>query len=79
MTKNELISKVTRAVREANAQFEVTGGSSRHWVRDCFLPALERHELSIVHLTPVAADAVGEYPQEQGVIYGPNGEESLAF
>jgi hypothetical protein len=27
-------------VRDADAMFERVGGSSRHWVRDCFLPLL---------------------------------------
>ena len=47
MDKAELVAKVTRAVREADREFEDTGGSSRHWVRDNFLPALERHGLKI--------------------------------
>lgn len=31
----------TRAVRIADETFERVGGSSRHWIRDCFQPALE--------------------------------------
>jgi hypothetical protein len=39
---------ITQAVREADIHFERVGGSSRHWVRDCFLPMLEKHGLKIV-------------------------------
>jgi hypothetical protein len=37
-----LIQAITAIVREADQQFEREGGSSRHWVRDHFLPLLER-------------------------------------
>lgn len=43
-----LLAKITEAVREADRHFERVGGSSRHWVRDCFLPMLEQHGLQIV-------------------------------
>lgn len=38
---------VTAAVREADQTFQRVGGSSRHWVRDCFLPTLEKHGLCL--------------------------------
>lgn len=35
-----LVVAVTRVVRAADEAFEADGGSSRHWVRDHFLPRL---------------------------------------
>lgn len=40
--------QITAVVREADQLFQKVGGSSRHWVRDCFLPLLEKAGLSIV-------------------------------
>jgi hypothetical protein len=48
MNETEMIRLVTQAVRDADKQFESVGGSTRHWVRECFLPALERIGLTIV-------------------------------
>mgnify|MGYP001024158143 CR=1 FL=1 len=36
----EIINAVTLVVRQADVEFE--GGSSRHWVRDWFLPLLAK-------------------------------------
>ena len=44
----ELVPAITRAVRKADDAFEKSGGSSRHWVRDCFLDALENEGLCVV-------------------------------
>lgn len=44
----ELIRRVTAAVRQADAQFEHAGGSSRHWVRECLFPCLDEAGLRIV-------------------------------
>jgi hypothetical protein len=38
-----VVAAITLVVREADAVFERVGGSSRHWVRDCFLPTLNKH------------------------------------
>lgn len=43
-----LVARITRAVREADQAFESSGGSSRHWVRECFLPCLEDEGLVLV-------------------------------
>ena len=45
--ENEIIKLVTHAVRLADRAFQDSGGSSRHWVRDWFLPYL-RHEGLII-------------------------------
>lgn len=37
-----LVTALSAIVREADEVFERSGGSSRHWVRDCFLPVLNR-------------------------------------
>lgn len=48
MSEEELIQLVAKAVRAADATFERVGGSTRHWVRDCLLPALRSEKLHIV-------------------------------
>lgn len=47
MPDEALIVAVTRVVRAADEAFEKDGGSSRHWVRDHFLPGLEAAGLKI--------------------------------
>ena len=37
----DLVKEITSVVREADAQFRELGGSTRHWVRDLFLPIME--------------------------------------
>ena len=44
----ELVRRMTAAMREADAVFERVGGSTRHHVRDCLLPILEKHGLSLI-------------------------------
>jgi hypothetical protein len=41
---------LTAAVWQADLDFERVGGSSRHYVRDCLLPALEAAKLKVVNL-----------------------------
>lgn len=48
MDDHPLLFEITRAVRQADKNFEESGGSSRHWVRECFLPCLELEGLEIV-------------------------------
>lgn len=43
----ELIRRMTAAMREADKTFERVGGSTRHHVRDCLLPVLEKHGLEL--------------------------------
>lgn len=45
----EYVNRVTAVVREADRTFEKVGGSSRHWVRDVFLPLLNKAGLFIAH------------------------------
>lgn len=61
-TLNELADKVrddtitkqiTKVVREADIGFETSGGSTRHWVRDQFLPLLEKAGLRVVQFCGV--------------------------
>ena len=44
----DLEARLTAAVREADVQFEKVGGSSRHYVRECLLPALTEAKLMVV-------------------------------
>jgi hypothetical protein len=51
------IRAITAVVREADRAFEREGGSSRHWVRDQFLPRLEDAGMTVV---PLAGDPCAE-------------------
>jgi hypothetical protein len=44
----ELLERITKAVREADSDFRQSGGSSHHWVRECFLPRLDTAGLVVV-------------------------------
>ena len=44
---DDIVDRLTRAIRIADRQFETTGGTTRHYVNDCFLPALEKCGLLI--------------------------------
>ena len=50
MEESEIQRIVTLAVREADHALEESGGSSRHWVRDWFLPYLRQKSLEIVRV-----------------------------
>lgn len=41
----EIEKRLTSAMREADRAFETVGGSTRHYVRDCLLPCLTKHQL----------------------------------
>lgn len=45
---DELVATVTEIVRKADQAFQSSGGSSRHWVRDCFLPTLNAEGFRVV-------------------------------
>jgi hypothetical protein len=44
----ELVAAVTSLVRRIDPEFEKEGGSTRHWVRDWFLPGLDEAGYEIV-------------------------------
>jgi len=46
------IKAIQRAVMRADKQFEQSGGSTRHWILECFLPELEREDLCIRPINP---------------------------
>lgn len=48
LPSDRMLDAITRAVRGADRQFEREGGSSRHWVRDCFLPELNALGLIVI-------------------------------
>lgn len=49
-----IVNAVTAVVREADRAFEKGGGSSRHWVRDWFLPTLNRAGWAVYRIEPAA-------------------------
>jgi len=64
-------------MREADQAFEKVGGATRHFVRDCLLPALEAEKLEVISLTetpPVSAtppeltDGLDRLLGEMGVV-----------
>lgn len=62
----ELISKVVRAVRKADKDFDKVGGSSRHWVIECLLPCLEEEGLEIVARSAPVTDIVQSWIDDKG-------------
>jgi hypothetical protein len=44
----QVLAAVTLAVRAADVAFESSGGSSRHWVREQFLPRLDEEGLVLI-------------------------------
>lgn len=52
------IQAVTRAVRKADEEFERSGGSSRHWVIECFLPELANEDLKVQSYCPEVSELV---------------------
>ena len=55
MTDNNLVKEITVVVRQADSDFEKIGGSSKHWVRDCFLPLLEEAGLTVCRIGKLGA------------------------
>lgn len=55
--EHELVRTIAKAVRAADREFETSGGSSRHWVRDHFLPHLYAAGLMVVEKPPKDPDA----------------------
>lgn len=47
-SETELVRELTAIVRQADEEFEAMGGTSRHWVRDHFLPLVRAHGYRIV-------------------------------
>jgi len=48
--EREIQFLVTRAVRRADKDFQQAGGSSRHWVRDFFLPYLRQEGIRLIKI-----------------------------
>ena len=54
------VAEITKAVRQADEDFRHVGGSSRHWVRDCFIPALDAAWMRVVVNPPARSVACKE-------------------
>jgi hypothetical protein len=59
-----LVDQITAIVRRIDPEFEKEGGSTRHWVRDFFLPALADEGLRV--LTDKQIDAIHSDGFRQG-------------
>jgi hypothetical protein len=55
LSESETVSLLTEAMRAADQAFERVGGSTRHHVRDCLMPELERMGLTIVRADSTSA------------------------
>lgn len=44
---SDLVARIALVVRGADLAFQTSGGNTRDWVRDCFLPRLEEEGLFI--------------------------------
>ena len=60
---NETVRRITAAVREADEGFEKTGGGSRHWVRDWFIPMLAKHRVSVRLMESAAVNGSAGHPK----------------
>lgn len=49
------VEEFTRVMREADQAFETSGGSTRHYVRECLFPLLERDGMIIVRKATLVA------------------------
>jgi hypothetical protein len=58
----EVVNAVTAAMREADRVFEKVGGGTRHHVRDCLLPVLNRNGWRVVR---DVAQSAATTPEEQ--------------
>lgn len=47
---DEQVSMLTEAIRECDIQFETTGGSTRHYVRDLLLPYLTQRNIILTKI-----------------------------
>jgi hypothetical protein len=47
----EMVAEITAAMRQADEWFEKSGGSTRHHVRECLIPALKDHGLKVIRIT----------------------------
>ena len=52
-----LRERLARAVRKADLEFENgnSGGGTRHWIRECFLPCLHEEGLEVCDIATVSA------------------------
>jgi hypothetical protein len=50
MDEDELLRRLTSVVRKADENFRKTRGSTRDWVRECFLPVLRDNNLTICEI-----------------------------
>ncbi len=81
---DEIFVRLTRATRDADKLYEsgVTGGGgTRHWLRDCFLPALENEGLVVedaacVQELEAALRKIASGPRDT-VVTAPDGEPSI--
>lgn len=62
---HDRIREITKVVRAADEAFEREGGSSRHWVRDHFVPLLEGAGLTIA---PMAAVQLATTPYDDPIV-----------
>lgn len=53
---NNNVAIITEVIRKADEAFASSGGSSRHWVRDNFLPELEAAGFEIVSITRLSEE-----------------------
>jgi hypothetical protein len=61
----DMVNALTAICRAADQAFQKSGGSSRHWVRDCFLPRINAAGWRVVpESTPVEPAGASEPPSD---------------
>ena len=65
----DIVDRLTQAVRVADRQFEETGGTTRHYINECLLSALEKYGLELVLAFAVLEKKNAYSPTKEGKIY----------
>lgn len=45
---DKTFQQLAQVVRQADRQFEKVGGSTRHWLKECLLPLMEKEGLTVM-------------------------------
>lgn len=68
----DLIADITAIMRDADKAFETRGGSTRHYIRDVFIPMLEEKGFRFTQKS-----ATDEYAKQQAIAFAAYTAENL--
>jgi hypothetical protein len=67
LTHTDAVSILTEGMRECDQQFETTGGSTRHYVRDLLLPWLTQRDICLTKIDKNDYETASTNGQKEGV------------